>query len=155
MSKSKPSNCIEDELTIYKDIVSFPDLQIELRIWYQFKKDHWQKFKRTFSDADKPKSKKNFKDIAMFFTHSNLQSSMESLFLLFKIYLSIQVASAEAERSFSTLKRIKTWLRTTIGQDRLSALAVLNIERPQAADIDSDLAIDKFVEAKNRRIKFV
>jgi hypothetical protein len=65
MSKSKPSNCIEDELTI-QDIVSFSDLQIELRLWYQFKKDHWQKFKKTFNDADKPKSKKNLKDIAMF-----------------------------------------------------------------------------------------
>jgi hypothetical protein len=53
--------------------------------------------------------------------------------LLFKIYFSIPVATAEAERLFATLKRIKALLRTTTGQDRLSALAVFNIERAQAA----------------------
>jgi hypothetical protein len=37
---------------------------------------------QTFSDADKPKSKKNLKDITMFFIHSNLQSSMRALFFV-------------------------------------------------------------------------
>jgi hypothetical protein len=71
-----------------------------------------------------------------------------------KIYLSIPVSSAEAERSFSTLKRIKIWLGTTMQQNRLTSLAVLNIERVWAAQIDLELAINKFSEVKNRRIKF-
>lgn len=34
------------------------------------------------------------------------------------------MTSAEAERSFSTLKRIKTFLRNTMTEERLNALAI-------------------------------
>ncbi|CAH0547102.1 unnamed protein product [Brassicogethes aeneus] len=52
----------------------------------------------------------------------------ESLKLL-KILITIPMASAEAERCFSTLKRIKNFLRTSMSQERLSALAMLSKER--------------------------
>ena len=39
----------------------------------------------------------------------------------------LPVTSCEAERSFSTLRRIKTFLHTTMTQDRLNGLALLNI----------------------------
>ena len=41
----------------------------------------------------------------------------------------IPATSCTAERAFSTLRRLKTYLRNTVGQDRLTSLAVLNIER--------------------------
>ena len=41
----------------------------------------------------------------------------------------IPTSSCSAERSFSALRRIKTYLRNTIGDERLSALAILSIER--------------------------
>ena len=48
---------------------------------------------------------------------------------LYKIALTVPVASASAERSFSVLKRVKTYLRSTMGQQRLNDLAILAIER--------------------------
>ena len=39
------------------------------------------------------------------------------------------MASVEAERCFSRLKRIKTVIRDTMGQDRLNALFALATER--------------------------
>ena len=39
----------------------------------------------------------------------------------------LPVTSCEAERSFSALHRIKTFLRTTMGNDRLNGLALLNV----------------------------
>ena len=42
---------------------------------------------------------------------------------------------ATVERSFSSLRRIKSYLRSTMSQDRLDDLAILNIER----DISSRL----------------
>ena len=36
------------------------------------------------------------------------------------------VTTASAERAFSTLRRTKTWLRNRIGQNRLSALALMH-----------------------------
>ena len=44
----------------------------------------------------------------------------------------IPATSCSAERSFSALRRIKTFLRSTIGQYRLSSIAVINIERKYA-----------------------
>nr|CAI5821152.1 unnamed protein product [Callosobruchus analis] len=43
------------------------------------------------------------------------------------ILATLPVSKATAERSFSTLRRLKTWLRTTIGEERLTGLALLNV----------------------------
>ena len=43
--------------------------------------------------------------------------------------MTIGVSSATAERSFSSLRRIKTYLRSTMTQERLSNLALLYIEQ--------------------------
>ncbi|CAF2396334.1 unnamed protein product [Rotaria sp. Silwood2] len=50
---------------------------------------------------------------------------------------------SDDDRSFSTLRRIKTYLRTTTGEDCLSALALLNIERE--FEIDYDEIVKEFV----------
>ena len=46
-----------------------------------------------------------------------------------KIYSVIPATSCSSERSFSCLRRLKSYLRSTMKQDRLSSLALLNIER--------------------------
>ena len=63
----------------------------------------------------------------------------------------------EAERCFSTLKRVKTFLRNTISEDRLNALAMLSIEKNLVRDsIDfNQNVIDMFAQLKNRRAKFL
>ena len=48
-----------------------------------------------------------------------------------KIAMTMGVSSASAERSFSSLRRIKTYLRTTMSQERLSNLAFLYVETYQ------------------------
>ena len=57
------------------------------------------------------------------------QPAYNTLYQLAHISLTIAVTSAESERSFSTLKRIKTRLRSRMVEDRLSALTILSIER--------------------------
>ncbi|KAL5234745.1 hypothetical protein ACI65C_002155 [Semiaphis heraclei] len=46
-----------------------------------------------------------------------------------QVAISIPISSATRERSFSSTKRIKNWLRTSMLHDRFTNLAVLNIER--------------------------
>ena len=58
---------------------------------------------------------------------ASVKSIYTELTKLLALYLSIAFNSAEAERSFSVLKRLKTWLHNTIGQTRLSDLAVISI----------------------------
>lgn len=64
-------------------------------------------------------------------------------FKLFQILATIPVSTATVERSFSTLKRIKTYLRNTASQSRLNGLAMLSIHRElqlTAEDVLNELA---------------
>ncbi|KAL4100978.1 hypothetical protein QTP88_020999 [Uroleucon formosanum] len=54
--------------------------------------------------------------------------SFPNLTIALRIMLTIPVTSACAERSFSKLKLIKTYLRNRLGQDKLSELALISIE---------------------------
>ena len=71
---------------------------------------------------------------------------------LYKIALTIPVASASSERSFSALKRVKTYLRSTIGEQRLNDLSVLAIERDLSKSLDYELVVDNFMLQNPRRI---
>jgi hypothetical protein len=66
------------------------------------------------------------------------------------------MTSSEAERSFSTLRRIKTCLRSTICEDRPNALTMLSVEsRIINEDIDfNKKVIDNFCDIKERRLDF-
>lgn len=48
---------------------------------------------------------------------------------LLKILITLPVSTCTSERSFSTLRRLKTYLRNSTGQQRLNGLAMLNIHR--------------------------
>lgn len=68
-----------------------------------------------------------------------------------RIFLCTPCTNCSAERSFSALKRIKTYLRSSIAQDRLDSLAVLCIESDLTISIDFDELLIDFAEAKVRR----
>ena len=82
-------------------------------------------------------------------TNKALYPSMHAIFL---VLLTMPVATATVERSFSVLKRVKTYLRSTMGQERLSSLALLHIHRE--VEINVDQIINEFASAKNRKWKF-
>ena len=58
-----------------------------------------------------------------------MRVAFTELLKLLQLALTIPVTTASCERSFSSLKRIKLYLRSRMGQERLSNLAVLAIER--------------------------
>jgi hypothetical protein len=69
--------------------------------------------------------------------------------------LTLPVTVASGERSFSTLKRLKKYMRSTMAQDRLSALATISIEHEVQQSLDMDEVISRFAEAKVRKVRFV
>ncbi|KAL6567777.1 hypothetical protein OROGR_001445 [Orobanche gracilis] len=75
-------------------------------------------------------------------------------YIAYKILLTIPVTVASAERSFSKLKLIKTFLRSTMSQDRLNGLAMLSIEKELAEQIDYADIINTFA-TKVRRVVFL
>ena len=46
-----------------------------------------------------------------------------------QIAMTIGVTTATAERTFSSLRRLKTYMRSTMSQERLNHLALLHVER--------------------------
>lgn len=63
---------------------------------------------------------------------------------LLKIAASIPVASAEAERSFSKLRLVKSYLRTTMSTERLSDIIIIAAHKSRAKMIDLDIVVDQF-----------
>lgn len=87
---------------------------------------------------------------------NDLQESFREVVSLLKIVLTTPMTTAEPERCFSTLKRILTFLRSTMAEERLSALSMLSIEKNMVAGIPdfNDKVIDLFSSRKNRRLDF-
>ena len=63
------------------------------------------------------------------------------------------VTSCSAERSVSTLRRVKTYLRATTGENRLSSLCIMSIFRDMPIDLEE--IIDMLAEDRNRRMTFL
>ncbi|KAK3929211.1 52 kDa repressor of the inhibitor of the protein kinase [Frankliniella fusca] len=53
------------------------------------------------------------------------------------VLAALPASVATAERSFSTLRRIKTWMRSTMGETRLSGLTMLNVHRDIPLNYDN------------------
>ena len=89
----------------------------------------------------------------VFLTLTSLNYAFPELIKLLKIALTIAVNTAQCERSFSTLKRVKSYLRSTMSEQRLSDLAILSIERELSSDVSLDDAVTEFSGIDgNRRI---
>ena len=70
---------------------------------------------------------------------SKVHGCFPTICRVYQIALTLGVSSATAERSFSSLRRIKTYLRSTMTEDRLSNLALLHIERDLSSKLWSDV----------------
>ena len=58
------------------------------------------------------------------------------------------------EMSFSKLKLIKSYLRSTMSQERLSGLAILSIEKEILTELECKNLISNFASQKTRKINF-
>ena len=66
----------------------------------------------------------------------------------------IPVSSASSERSFSTLRRLKTWLRASMTEDRLSNVALMAVEREETCRLEGQVQslVKEFSTACSRRL---
>ena len=76
---------------------------------------------------------------------------IKNVWTIVRLVLTSGATSATPERSFSMQRRIKTWLRSTMGQKRYNALAVLN-SHPEIVDRISLIEVAKrFTDCKEKR----
>ena len=74
---------------------------------------------------------------------------------LLKLCLLSPASPCAAERSFSTFRRLKTYLRSTMTQNRLNSLMLCQIHNKYASNMDDKQIAKIFVEAnRGTRIKF-
>ncbi|XP_067118864.1 52 kDa repressor of the inhibitor of the protein kinase-like [Centruroides vittatus] len=90
-------------------------------------------------------------EILNFIKINDLYTIMPNLWTTLKILLTIPVTVAACERSFSKLKLIKTYLRSTMTNERLNSLAILSIEKEVEKNINMTENIQKFADLKARK----
>ena len=73
---------------------------------------------------------------------------------LVRIYLTIPVTTATGERSLSAVRCIKTYLRSTMSQQRLNNIMLLNVHKDLTDGLDLPTAARQFVDANERRRHF-
>jgi hypothetical protein len=72
---------------------------------------------------------------------------------LVRLLLVVPVSSCEAERSFSVLRRLKTWLRSTMSQNRPNHVAVCHVHQDGLDLLHKKSICKQFVAANDRRRK--
>ena len=73
---------------------------------------------------------------------------------LLRLYLTIPVTSVTSERSFSALRRVLTYLHSSITEERLNSCIVLHIHKHLTDSCDLVEIVKEFVAANNERRKY-
>ena len=73
---------------------------------------------------------------------------------LLRIYLTCPVTTSTAERTFSVLRRTKTYLRATMSQQRLNHCLVLHALKEKTDTLDLEEIAKQFVSVNDRRGNF-
>ena len=94
--------------------------------------------------------------IVLYLKEHNLTKTFNETAKLLGILITMPISSSKAERTFSTLKRIKNYLRNTMGQPRLNSLSVISIGRDLISNRSdfSNEVLESFINKKERRMHF-
>ena len=98
-----------------------------------------------------PKEIKTTIDILNFL---KIRNCFPNACIAYRILLTIPVTVASAERSFSKLKLLKSYLRSTMSQERLNGLALISIENDFIDKIDVKDLVSEFAAKNARRTIF-
>ena len=78
-------------------------------------------------------------------------SGFQNIKVALRIIGTLPVTSCECERSFSALRRLKTYTRSTMVAEKLNGLALLHVHKDIIVNIGKVIGL---YAMKNRRLKF-
>ncbi|CAI6362441.1 unnamed protein product [Macrosiphum euphorbiae] len=122
------------------DFYKIDNLQAEAESWYSF----WQN--------------KDCQDIDFIDLLNCNCTFFPNIAVALEIFLSLPATSCTAERSFSTLRRVETWLRSTMGDDRLNGICMLSVHREKVNSNKEKFienALTTFGRECPRRLEFI
>ena len=79
------------------------------------------------------------------------QSVIEEVYVLVNLILVMPATNSSSERSFSMLKLIKTYLRSTMGQTRLNHLMILSIYKDKLDELNLTIPAKLFIDKNESR----
>jgi len=94
---------------------------------------------------------KTVMDICKLIRTEKLQELFPYVDIALRMYLCCPTSNCSAERSFSALKRVKSYLRSRMTDDRLNRLAILSIESTLTMNMSFNDIINKFAKQNSRR----
>lgn len=86
---------------------------------------------------------------------NQLPNAFQETLKIINILMTLPVTTASNERLFSSLKLVKTHLRLTMRNERLSDLLVIAVESDVSGKINLDDAVDIFSKIKKRRYPLI
>ena len=73
------------------------------------------------------------------------------LHTLLKLYLTIPITTATAERTFSTMRQLKTYLQSIMTQERLNHVLIMHSYKFKVNSLDLSQIASSFISVNDRR----
>ena len=140
--------CIRDRL--YAREVDLPRLNIQLQMLPDLIRTYNQKHPSTA--IKRVTSLRKLCDIMCDISSS--RTLLSEVSHLLQIILTIPVSTATAERTFSVLRCLKNYLRSSMGQARLNHVMLLHIYKERTDELDLESVLKEFISVNDRRIEF-
>ena len=90
----------------------------------------------------------------LIFKNASFATTYPDVCTAYMMYITVPVTVTTAERSFSKLKLIINFLRSSMSKESLSGLVLLSIENERAKNLDFRKVIQQFASAKARQKNF-
>lgn len=95
-----------------------------------------------------------FQSLYNWFLDLKLNTIYPNINVVFRLCLCIASTNCTAERSFSAMKRVKNYLRSTMRQEKLNDFSILHIESDVTMSLNYDDIIDQFSALKCQKKAF-
>ena len=106
-------------------------------------------FRANFEKLKKEKVVLN--DIVEFMRQPNYSTLLSEISTVLKLIMVLPATNAEAERGFSTLKRVKTYPKNKMEQGRLNNLVLMNIHKEETKKMCLKEVANEFAASNDRR----
>ena len=88
----------------------------------------------------------------------NVQDTYKEMFTethkLLRLYLTIPITSSTSERAFSTLRRVLTYIRSSMTEKRLNNCIMLHMHKSTTDSLKLQVIAKEFIHANNERLKY-
>lgn len=145
------SDALSDELKVYENDINLPRLSIQL----QMLPDLIRTRNRMGTTAIPIKEVTNLRTLCDIINELSISKEMFLEVIRFlKIFYTLPVTTSTTECTFSALRRLKTFLRSTMSQERLNSTMMLFVHKERTDEIVTENIAREFIMENERRRRY-